>query len=69
MSEPNHGSDPSSMKSHYSKEKDYYIVNGSKMWIGQAPICDLAVIWAKINQISMLDSLSKKILKVLALQN
>ena len=47
MSEPNHGSDPSSMKSHYSEEKDCYIVNGSKMWIGHAPICDLAVIWAK----------------------
>ena len=47
MSEPNHGSDPSSMKSHYSEEKDCYIVNGSKMWIGHAPICDVAVIWAK----------------------
>ena len=65
MSEPNHGSDPSSMKSHYSEEKDYYIVNGSKMWIGHAPICDIAVIWAKSKSNSMLDSLLKEVLKVL----
>ena len=31
MSEPNHGSDPSSMKSHYEEKDDYYLINGSKM--------------------------------------
>lgn len=47
MSEPNHGSDPSSMKSHYEEKEDYYLINGSKMWIGHAPICNLALVWAK----------------------
>ena len=47
MSEPNHGSDPSSMKSHYEEKDDYYLINGSKMWIGHAPICNLALVWAK----------------------
>jgi glutaryl-CoA dehydrogenase len=47
MSEPSHGSDPSSMMSHYEEKDGYYLVNGSKMWIGHAPICDLAVVWAK----------------------
>jgi len=47
MSEPNHGSDPYSMKTRFQENEDSYIVNGSKMWIGHAPICDVAVVWAK----------------------
>ena len=47
MTEPDHGSDPRSMKTHYKEKDGYYIINGSKMWIGQAPICDLAIVWAK----------------------
>ena len=47
LSEPSHGSDPSSMKTTFKEEKDFFIVNGSKMWIGHAPICDIAVVWAK----------------------
>ena len=47
MSEPNHGSDPYSMKTRFQEKEDSYIVNGSKMWIGHAPICDVAVVWAK----------------------
>ena len=47
MSEPNHGSDPFSMKTHFKEKDDSYIINGSKMWIGHAPICDIAIVWAK----------------------
>jgi len=47
MTESDHGSDPRSMKTYYKEKNYYYIINGSKMWIGQAPICDLAIVWAK----------------------
>ncbi|WP_417428967.1 acyl-CoA dehydrogenase family protein [Halpernia sp.] len=47
LTEPNHGSDPGSMESHFTDEGDYYLLNGAKMWITNAPICDIAVVWAK----------------------
>lgn len=47
LTEPNHGSDPSSMESHFTDEGDYYLLNGAKMWITNAPVCDIAVVWAK----------------------
>tara|TARA_S200000501_G_scaffold370382_1_gene411441 strand:+ start:381 stop:1559 length:1179 start_codon:yes stop_codon:yes gene_type:complete len=50
MSEPNNGSDPNSMSTRFYSTKEEYIINGSKLWIGQAPICDLALIWAKNNK-------------------
>lgn len=47
LTEPNHGSDPSSMETRLVKKGDKYILNGSKLWITNAPICDIAVVWAK----------------------
>ncbi len=47
LTEPNHGSDPGSMISHFEDKGDSYLLNGSKMWITNAPICDVAVVWAK----------------------
>ena len=47
MTEPSHGSDPSSMQTKFKKVKNTYVINGTKLWIGQAPICDLALVWAK----------------------
>ena len=47
LTEPNHGSDPSSMETRLIKKGDKYILNGAKMWITNSPICDLAVVWAK----------------------
>lgn len=47
LTEPNHGSDPGSMETHYTEESDHYLLNGSKMWITNAPLCDIAVVWAK----------------------
>ena len=47
LTEPNHGSDPGSMETKFTDEGDYFLLNGAKMWITNAPICDLAVVWAK----------------------
>lgn len=47
LTEPNHGSDPSSMESHFTEAGDYVILNGSKMWISNAPFAQVAVVWAK----------------------
>ena len=47
LTEPNHGSDPGSMLTKFSDQGDHYLLNGSKMWITNAPICDIAVVWAK----------------------
>lgn len=47
LTEPNHGSDPASMETRLIKQGDQYILNGAKMWITNAPLCDVAVVWAK----------------------
>lgn len=47
LTEPNHGSDPGSMETKFKDMGDYYLLNGAKMWITNAPICDIAVVWAK----------------------
>lgn len=47
LTEPDAGSDPSSMKTTARKVDGGWILNGSKMWITNAPIADLAVVWAK----------------------
>jgi glutaryl-CoA dehydrogenase len=47
LTEPNHGSDPGSMQTRAHKIADGYVLHGSKMWITNAPIADLFVVWAK----------------------
>lgn len=47
LTEPNHGSDPGSMLTRFEDKGDHYLLNGSKMWITNAPIADIAVVWAK----------------------
>jgi glutaryl-CoA dehydrogenase len=47
LTEPDHGSDPSSMVTKYSDEGDHYLLNGAKMWISNAPHAHVAVVWAK----------------------
>jgi glutaryl-CoA dehydrogenase len=47
LTEPNHGSDPMGMLTHFTEETDHYLLNGAKMWISNAPFSDLAVVWAK----------------------
>jgi alkylation response protein AidB-like acyl-CoA dehydrogenase len=50
LTEHRHGSDPGGMETHAKREGDYYILNGSKCWIGNASIADVKVIWAKDEQ-------------------
>jgi glutaryl-CoA dehydrogenase len=47
LTEPNHGSDPGSMETHFKDMGDHYLLNGAKLWISNSPFCDVAVIWAK----------------------
>ncbi len=47
LTEPDYGSDPGSMKTTAKKEGDYWILNGTKTWITEAEIADIAVVWAK----------------------
>ena len=47
LTEPDAGSDPSGMKTTAKKTADGYVLNGAKMWISNAPIADVFVIWAK----------------------
>ena len=47
MTEPDAGSDPGGMKTVARKTSDGYLLNGSKMWISNAPIADVFVVWAK----------------------
>tara|TARA_B100000029_G_C17590668_1_gene962396 strand:+ start:2208 stop:3374 length:1167 start_codon:yes stop_codon:yes gene_type:complete len=46
LTESEAGSDPSSMKTFYKEEKDFYTINGTKNWITNAPIADIFIIWA-----------------------
>ena len=47
LTEPDHGSDPSSMITNIKDDGDHYILNGAKMWITNSPLADIAVVWAK----------------------
>ncbi|MCE3285312.1 MAG: acyl-CoA dehydrogenase, partial [Steroidobacteraceae bacterium] len=47
LTEPHGGSDPSNMKTHAKRRGDDWVLNGAKMWITNAPIADLFVIWAR----------------------
>jgi glutaryl-CoA dehydrogenase len=50
LTEPHGGSDPSNMKTHAKRDGDDWILNGSKMWITNATIADVAVVWAKTEE-------------------
>ena len=47
LTEPDAGSDPAGMKTVAKKTDDGYVLNGAKMWISNAPIADVFVVWAK----------------------
>jgi len=48
LTEPDHGSDPSSMVTRAEKVDGGYNISGSKTWITNAPIADVFIIWAKV---------------------
>ena len=47
LTEPDAGSDPGAMKTTARKTANGYVLNGAKMWISNAPIADVFVVWAK----------------------
>ena len=47
LTEPNHGSDPAGMQTNAKKVDGGWIINGSKTWITNSPIADIAILWAK----------------------
>ena len=47
LTEPDHGSNPSGMTTNFKDMGDHYLLNGAKLWISNAPFCNVAVVWAK----------------------
>ena len=47
LTEPDHGSNPGGMTTNFKDMGDYFLLNGAKLWISNAPFCDIAVVWAK----------------------
>ena len=50
LTESEAGSDPGSMKTNFTEEKDCFIINGIKNWITNAPIADIFIVWAINNE-------------------
>jgi glutaryl-CoA dehydrogenase len=47
LTEPDHGSDPGGMKTRALKKGNEYVLNGTKLWITNGSVADVAVVWAK----------------------
>ncbi len=50
LTESDGGSDPAAMRTRAVKDGDGYVLNGSKMWITNSPIADIAIVWAKLEE-------------------
>jgi glutaryl-CoA dehydrogenase len=50
LTEPDHGSDPGNMSTRARRDGDDWVLNGGKMWITNAPIADVAVVWARTEE-------------------
>jgi glutaryl-CoA dehydrogenase len=50
LTEPDHGSDPAGMTTHARRDGDDYLLSGTKMWITNAPVADVAVVWARVEE-------------------
>ena len=50
LTEPDSGSDPGSMRTSAKKDGDDWVLNGTKMWITNGGIADLAIVWAKTDE-------------------
>jgi glutaryl-CoA dehydrogenase len=51
LTEPDHGSDPGSMVTCAEKVSGGYKLNGAKTWISNAPVADVAIVWAKLDNV------------------
>ena len=49
LSEPDFGSDPAGMRTRARKDGNHYVLNGTKLWITNGTLADLAVVWAKVD--------------------
>ena len=47
LTEADHGSNPGGMTTSYKDMGDHFLLNGAKLWISNAPFCNIAVVWAK----------------------
>jgi glutaryl-CoA dehydrogenase len=47
LTEPDHGSDPGSMRMRVVRRRDGYVLNGTKLWITNGSVADVALVWAK----------------------
>ena len=63
LTEPGFGSNPAGMLTTARKTSDGFVLNGSKMWIGNGTICDVAVVWAKLDGQSIRGFLVEKGIK------
>lgn len=50
LTEPDHGSDPGSMRTSARRDGDDWVINGRKMWITNGSIADIAVVWAQSDE-------------------
>ena len=50
LTEPDHGSDPSGMTTHAIRNGEDWLINGTKMWITNGSIADIAVVWAQTDE-------------------
>jgi glutaryl-CoA dehydrogenase len=50
LTEPDHGSDPGGMETRARRDGDGWILNGTKRWITNGSISDLAIVWAKVDE-------------------
>ncbi len=63
LTEPNHGSNPGGMESKLIRKNDHYLLNGSKMWITNSPIADIAIVWARDEENKILGVIVEKQMK------
>jgi len=50
LTEPDHGSDPGGMETRARRDGDKWILNGTKRWITNGSIADVAIVWARVNE-------------------
>ncbi|WP_431885988.1 acyl-CoA dehydrogenase family protein [Micromonospora wenchangensis] len=50
LTEPDHGSDPASMTTRARRDGDDWVLDGTKMWITNAPVADVGVVWARTDE-------------------
>jgi glutaryl-CoA dehydrogenase len=60
LTEPDAGSDPGSMRTHARRDGSDWILNGAKMWITNGTIADIAIVWARTDNGSILGFIVEK---------